>query len=370
MGWWPSRLCAALNIVIMLGYGIIDILAAGQIMSTVNGGGMSVIVGVIIAAVISLVVCLVGIRFFHSYERWAWLPQAIVVLIMIGVAGPYWDAKTGSTSTGPTRSADRTSFFFLCMSGPLAWSPASADFYVYFPTNSKRWKVALATTIGLGGSCMISNLVGVGIGSGVAGNESWAAAADVSLGALLVEVYRPLGSFGSFCAIILSLGLISNNIPGTYSAALSFQLLGRWMAQLPRFFWTIIVVIIYTVCACAGRNELYSIIENFVVIMGYWTASWVTLTFEEEFIFRRRHGGYDWTAWNSPKKLPVGIAACVAFLTGWAGAVLGMHQIWFTGPLGKLVGEAGIDIGLPVAVGWTAIVFPPLRYIEFKKFGR
>jgi Purine-cytosine permease and related proteins len=180
---------------------------------------------------------------------------------------------------------------------------------------------------------MISYYIGVGLASGVAGNESWAVASDKSLGALFVQAYRPLGAFGDFCSVIIALGVISNNIPGTYSAALCFQLLGSWMQKLPRFLWTIVVVIIYTVCACVGRNELYGIIENFVVIMGYWTAAWIAISVEEEYIFRRRNGGYDWTIWNDQKKLPVGLAACTAFLFGWAGAVLGMWQTWFTGPI-------------------------------------
>ncbi|KAJ5133075.1 hypothetical protein N7526_004440 [Penicillium atrosanguineum] len=349
MGWFPSRLCVALNIVIMLGYGIIDILAAGEIMSAVNGKGMSVIVGVIVAAAISLVICVVGIRLFHSYERWAWLPQVIVVLILIGVSGPYWDPTSLSSGSGAAKSADQASFFFLCLASPLSWSPAAADFFVYFPTNCKRWKVALATTLGLGGSCMISYYIGVGLASGVAGKESWAVAADKGLGILLVEAYRPLGAFGNFCSVVIALGVISNNIPGTYSAALSFQLLGCWMQKLPRFLWTVIVVIIYTSCACVGRNELYGIIQNFVVIMGYWTAAWITISVEEEYIFRRRNGGYDWSVWNDPKKLPVGLAACIAFLAGWAGAVLGMWQTWFTGPIAKLV-ASGIDIGIPLSL--------------------
>ncbi|KAJ5898310.1 hypothetical protein N7504_008598 [Penicillium tannophilum] len=369
MGWYPSRLCVALNIVIMVGYGIIDILAAGQIMSAVNGQGMSVIVGAIVAAAISLVICVVGIRLFHSYERWAWLPQAIVVLILIGVSGPYWDPTSVSSNTGAAKSADQASFFFLCLASPLSWSPAAADFYVYFPTNCKRWKVAAATTLSLGGSCMISYYIGVGLASGVAGRASWATAADEGLGILLVEAYRPLGAFGNFCSVIVALGVISNNIPGTYSAALSFQLLGSWMQRLPRFFWTIVVVIIYTICACVGRNELYDIIQNFVVIMGYWTAAWITISVEEELIFRRRNGGYDWTAWNDKKKLPVGLAACTAFLCGWAGAVLGMWQTWFTGPIAKLV-ASGIDVGIPLSMSWAALVYPLLRYAELRYFGR
>lgn len=51
MGWWPSRICAVLNVVIMLGYGMIDTVVGGQILSAVAGGGVSVTVGVVIIAV-------------------------------------------------------------------------------------------------------------------------------------------------------------------------------------------------------------------------------------------------------------------------------------------------------------------------------
>lgn len=88
MGWWPSRICVLLNIVIMLGYGLVDTLIAGQILSAVNGQGLTVIVGVIIAAIISLVICLFGMKLFHQYERYAFIPQLLVLFILIGVAGP------------------------------------------------------------------------------------------------------------------------------------------------------------------------------------------------------------------------------------------------------------------------------------------
>lgn len=51
MGWWPSRICAVLNVVIMLGYGMIDTVVGGQILSAVAGGKVSVTVGVVIIAV-------------------------------------------------------------------------------------------------------------------------------------------------------------------------------------------------------------------------------------------------------------------------------------------------------------------------------
>ena len=64
---------------------------------------------------------------------------------------------------------------------------------------------------------------------------------------------------------------------------------------------------------------------------------------EERFIFRRR-SGYNWFIWNDPSKLPLGLAAFVAFLIGWAGAILCMAQLWYIGPLARLVGQYGADV--------------------------
>ncbi len=87
--------------------------------------------------------------------------------------------------------------------------------------------------------------------------------------------------------------------------------------------WTVFATLVYTVCACAGRNEFYSVFTDFLALMGYWALMWVALVAEEEFIFRRNKG-YKWEDWNDPSKLPVGIAGLTAFIIGWVGAVLSM----------------------------------------------
>lgn len=69
MGYWPSKLCCLLNIVIMVGYGLIDCVIGGQILSAVSGGSMTIVVGIIIVALISLIVAVFGMAIFHAYER-------------------------------------------------------------------------------------------------------------------------------------------------------------------------------------------------------------------------------------------------------------------------------------------------------------
>ena len=70
MGYWPAKLIAILNAILMIGYGIISCIIAGQMLSAVNGGHMTIIVGIIVAALIIGVVAISGIAVLHKYERY------------------------------------------------------------------------------------------------------------------------------------------------------------------------------------------------------------------------------------------------------------------------------------------------------------
>lgn len=50
--------------------------------------------------------------------------------------------------------------------------------------------------------------------------------------------------------------------------------------------------------------------------------------------------------------------------------MLCMSQVYFIGPLAKMVGEYGADMGNYVGFAWAALVYPPLRYWELRRFGR
>ncbi len=70
-------------------------------------------------------------------------------------------------------------------------------------------------------------------------------------------------------------------------------------------------------------------------------------------------------------KLPPGIAAVAAFCFGVMGAVLGMAQVWFTGPIGKLCGtDYGGDVGFELAFGFAATSYCAMRYVEKRFFKR
>ena len=70
MGYWPAKLITILNIIIMVGYGVISCILGGQILSAVSGGSMTVVVGIVIIALITWVIAVFGMEPFHVYERY------------------------------------------------------------------------------------------------------------------------------------------------------------------------------------------------------------------------------------------------------------------------------------------------------------
>ncbi|KAF7170649.1 hypothetical protein CNMCM5623_003000 [Aspergillus felis] len=368
MGYYPNKVCCLLNVLTNLGYGMINAMVGGQILSKLSGGSVSVIVGIIIVALGSGIMATFGMRIFHIYERFAWLPQLLTFCILAGSAIPQFDLHTKSVGSSDEINAKRLGFFSLCMSSALSWAPSAADFYVYYPSTVRPWKTWLVTTIGGCGAMMISLLLGVGLGTGVASSARWQALYDGTPGSLLMAGYDRLGVFGKICAFINVLTVVSNNGPGSYSMAMNFQMLGDYWSRIPRPIFTIASTVSYTACAIGGRNFLYQIFKNFLPLIGYWIVIWFTIAVEEDVLFNRCRG-YDWTIWNDWRKLPVGVAAGVSFLIGWAGAIVGMDQVYYTGPVATAT-TGGCDLGIWLGLGFTAICFPALRLLELQMLGR
>ena len=374
MGWYPAKIIVILNIVVLLGYSLLDAVVAGQMLSAVSGtSNLNIVVGIVIVAVITWVITTFGYTVFHMYERYAWLPQIVMFSILAGVAGPNFDLTTNpSQGEDPlTITGNRLSFFSLCLAAAITYSGGAADLFVYYPEYAPRSKVFIVTVVGLALSFTYAFIIGVGLGSGIVLNQAWSDAYSVSQGALIVEGFRPLGAFGSFCGVIVALGLVGNIILPVYAAGVDFQTLGVNFEKIPRVIWNTLGVIIFTVCAIAGRAHLAEIFTNFLALMGYWVSIWIAILLEEHIIFRKWRGlGYNWDAWDDHRKLPVGLAALVAFLVGWVGSILSMAQVWYIGPIASQVGEYGGDMGNYVGFAWAGLVFPGLRWLELRHYGR
>jgi purine-cytosine permease-like protein len=68
--------------------------------------------------------------------------------------------------------------------------------------------------------------------------------------------------------------------------------------------------------------------------------------------------------------MPIGIAGFLAFAAGIAGAVVGMQETWWTGPIARKIGAYGGDVGNELSLVFTLVTYIPVRYLELKYVGR
>lgn len=99
---------------------------------------------------------------FQQYERFAWIPQLLVLFVLIGCAGPKFDVSSVSVGDSATVAANRLSFLSMCLYVPNSWSAAASDFFVYYPETISPVKVASLTIVGLWMSFSFVYMIGYG----------------------------------------------------------------------------------------------------------------------------------------------------------------------------------------------------------------
>jgi len=252
----------------------------------------------------------------------------------------------------------------------------AADYTVYQPVNRPRRSIFAWTFAGLSFPLLFTEMLGAAIASSIAMNDGDNIYSDrynsSGIGGLVAAVLVPkLGKFGQFCLVVLALSIIANNCPNIYSVSLSLQLLARKTQKVPRFFWTFIGTLVYCAIAIPGYAHFTVVLEHFMLLIAYWLAIYEGVAIAEHIFFKRGFSGYKPEHYMDKDKLPPGLAAVGGFLCGVSGAVLGMAQVWFTGPIGKLCGaEFGGDVGFELAFVFAFTSYSILRYFEKKHFGR
>ncbi|QIX02547.1 hypothetical protein AMS68_008064 [Peltaster fructicola] len=316
-GWWPNKIVAALNAIQQIGWSAVSCITGGIALNAVADGNVSVALGIVIIAVVSLVISLVGIRAILKYERYAWLVFLVVFLIIFGQTGPYADNVTPSSLEGSTLSGMVLVLLAIVYGSSASWTTVASDYYTSYPVNVSRTAVFFFTTAGVALPTAFGMIAGCVLSSGLNNRADWAEIyEDGGIGFLLQTALYPLG-FAKFILVLLVLSGINCNILNTYSAAISCQQFARPFALIPRVLWTVLCFGVIIALALAGRDALLNYLENFLALLGYWCTSYFVIVFLEHYAFRKGDfARYDLEAWNDPRRLPIGLAAFVTFILG------------------------------------------------------
>nr|XP_031864356.1 uncharacterized protein CI109_000269 [Kwoniella shandongensis]KAA5531428.1 hypothetical protein CI109_000269 [Kwoniella shandongensis] len=372
MGYVGGSIFALLNIITQLGFSTTAVILGGQTLTNVSNGKLPLEASIVIVGLLALVLCFVGYNAVHQWERYAWILLFIIYCCIWGLAGHRGfdiHAQKPLQDTGKAFAGDFLSFGGIVFSSAAGWAPIAADFNCRLPATIRPAKVFILTWFGL----MVPLLFIEIMSAALMTVPAYAAAFEEGdAGGVLSEVFAPWGGGGKFILVILSFSIICNCTPNTYSCALSIQALFPPFQKVPRALWAVLSFVIYTVAAVAGREHFSEVLSNFLAILGYWIAFFIVVVAEEHFIFRRYiiPGGYDLEIYDSIRSLPIGAAGIFSCLCGAGLAVVSMAQTWYIGPLGQVFGEYGGDLGFEMSAATTAIVYPPLRYIEYRYFKR
>lgn len=333
-----------MNIVGCVGFGTVNVVVAGQLISAVSGYKLTLSVGCIIIGVLSYFVSLFGFKIIHTYEKYSWIVSLIILCILTGQIWTKVDPSLPPTSTGVANKGAFLSFAAFNFAACSSWGAIAADYYCNYTSDTPKWKIYTLTTAGISipsafiaflGACL-SNIAHNIIpridpeASSYAHPELAEAFKLHGLGGILNASYHPAG-LSKLCVTFLAFSVVGNNVAVIYSCGLCTQLLGHFFQPVPRLFWSFLTVSAITLCAVIGRENLSTIVSNLIGLLGYWSVSYAIIIILEDKVFRRR-SGYNLEVWNSPSGCPWGIAAMVTIIVSYfAGGVTGMAQSIYIG---------------------------------------
>lgn len=360
-GWVGAIIMALFNIVATIGWSAVNAIVGGQLITALSNGVFPTWLGILVIAACTTLVSLHGYRYVHYYERYAWMPMALIFLVMFVIAAPNSTAVT-SHATGVAHLAALLSFGGGVYAFSGGWAVYAADYNVKQPEDTSPQQVFWLTYLGVFIPCVLLEILGVVLTTVPAFNGK-------SGGELIADVVNPLGTIGTLVLLFLSLSIVANNVPIDYSLALCVQVLGGSFQRIKRFLWTLFGATIYTLIAISVSSDFNQVLGNFLLLIAYWIGPWSIILILEHVVFR--HGRYNVEDWNTPALLPVGLAAGAAMLAGLLGVYLGAAQIAFVGPLAGLFNPpAGMDIGFELGMVFAGIMYLISRPIELRATGR
>ncbi|KII95691.1 hypothetical protein PLICRDRAFT_96749 [Plicaturopsis crispa FD-325 SS-3] len=354
-----------LNLATITGFCVIGSVIGGQSLAAVADGNLSWDVGIVIVAILALLVSFCGYKVLHQYERYAWFPVLIAILIATGCGGKYLHLQV---ETEPPTAATILTFGGLVAGFLIPYSGMASDFATYINPNAPPTRIFAYTYLGLFLPTVPLMILGAAIGGAVPNVPSWTAGYDTgSAGGILAAMLTPAGGFGKFVTVILAFSTLGNVSASLYSISLNFQILVPVFMRVPRAVFAVITTAILIPVSIKAATSFFDSLQNFIGVIAYWSAAFVAIVITEHVVFRKGDAAsYDHAIYRDARALPSGVAGLAAGALSFAVVIPSMAQIWYTGPIAKRTG----DIGFEVAFFASGILYVPLRMLEIHFRGR
>lgn len=355
-----AKLPAFFNAIACIGWSAVNVVIGASLLVAWSGGSLPLWIALIILAVLTTIVSVFGYYIVHRYERFAWMPMVLLFGYVAFAASPHFNIAIPTTATGLALFSSIATFGGAIFGYAVGWTSYAADYTRRQPHETPASKVFTYALLGVTIPCILLETLGVLIATTLPASTQ-----VLPLPGQLISGAVGLGVIPSLVILLLAFSTIANNVPNDYSFALSLQVLG---VKIPRWILTLVGAVIYIAIAVYIQDRFNGTLENFLLLIAYWLGSYSIIMFLED---RFRKNTYPVQDYTDGSKLPVGIAAVVSMLVGLAIASIGIQQkftIGYEGFLSTKLMDA--DIGFPLAVIATGILFYILRKWEMARFKR
>jgi NCS1 nucleoside transporter family len=347
-GYWGNVLPAGLNALAAgIGWFAVNSVSGALALSTLTH--LPQVGCLLIVVAVQIVVAFFGYNLVHVFERYAFPVLAVLFLI----------ASCVILAKGHPGASHHTipGGFLLTLGATfgyaVGWNPFASDYTRYFPATVNRFAVGFWAGLGLFVSCLLMETVG-------------AAAATVmspsaALGSNPTSAFTGLLStpLADLTLLAIAIGSVAANVLNIYSGAMSFVALG---IRLPLTARRAIVALAFGAIgfflAWSGLSSAASKYNNFLLIIAYWIAPWLAVTFCEQFLRWRRRldpgarllTDTSYENWAGPVAMLVGMGVSIWLFsnqTEYIGVVPSR-----VGSAGDLTFEAGFLITVLIYVAW------------------
>lgn len=379
VGDYAMRIFAFINMIACVGWGAVNIMVSAQLLNIVNNGACPPWAGCLILIICTIIVTFFGYHVIHAYEKWSWVPNFVsfvAIIVRMAMAGTFtFEAKFGGTMPGGRTTAGSVLSFGGAVFGfATGWTTYASDYTVYQKRDANSTKIFFGILGGLLLPVLFTMILGAACATGTNTNKRWDDLyQEHAIGGLVyaILVENSLHGFGQFLCVLLALSTVANNIPNMYTIAMSAQAVWSPLAKIPRVLWTIAGNFVTLAICIPAYYHFEEVMDNFMNLIGYYLAIYEAMSLSEHFIYNKGNfARYDYENIHLKTSYPVGIAGVFGFCCGVAGAVVGMDQVWYAGPLAKKIGQFGGDIGFELAFGFSFVAFNLVRPLEKKYIGR
>ncbi|MFI5273566.1 MAG: purine-cytosine permease family protein, partial [Ktedonobacterales bacterium] len=251
-GMLGARLPAIFNMLACIGWSAVNGIIGASLLVAWSAGQIPLWAALIFLAIITTAVSVFGYFVVHRYERYAWIPMAILFGILMIFAVPHINIGSIPTTalTDPLAIFAGVATFGGAIFGyAIGWSSYAADYTRRQPVDTPSSKVFRYAFLGVTIPCIVLETVGVLVTS--VGGGADLIFNNAQPGQVLSHAMG-VGTIASIVLVLLAFSTIANNVPNDYSFALSAQVLG---IRIPRWILTIVGAVAYIIVALVLQSH-------------------------------------------------------------------------------------------------------------------